>query len=59
MSASLSGHPGPDKGPVKKTRARVQIVGAIGVVANPTAFLRDAGLKEAQRIVAETEKGRR
>ena len=31
----------------------LQIRGAIGVVANPAAFLRDAGLKEARRIIAE------
>jgi hypothetical protein len=37
----------------------VQMTGTVGLVANPAAFLRDAGLMEARRIIAETEKGRR
>jgi len=30
--------------------------GAMGVQANPAAFLRDAGLREARRIIAAHEK---
>lgn len=34
----------------------LQINGAIGVQANPAAFLRDAGLKEARRIIEAHQK---
>jgi hypothetical protein len=33
-----------------------QMEGTVGLVANPAAFLRDAGLKEARRIIAEAKK---
>jgi hypothetical protein len=36
-----------------------QMEGTVGLIANPAAFLRDAGLKEARRIISEMEKGRR